>query len=125
MGDGITVGVLVGTSVNVGVKVGGNLRAVCVAAAFAVSTITVYSEFGSNVGSGAGVGARDGNTQASVNTVTATREKNLVLRRIMIAPVFLFHNNGGVRIAHRAVYDELHHVASLFSRGIAVHYDGV
>ena len=96
-----------------------------VAAASAVSTIAVKREFGSKVGMGAGVGAKVGITQASVHTVTAKRAKNLVLRRVMIAPVFLFHNNGGVRIAHRTVYNELHHMASFIGRGIAVHHDGV
>ena len=72
VGEGVSVGVFVGVDVEVGVSVGVMKNAVCVDAAFAVSTIIVLIEFGSKVGIGVEAGANVG-TQASITAVAIIR----------------------------------------------------
>ena len=59
VGVSVSVGVEEGSDVLVMVGVGEATKAVCDAAALAVSTIIVPIEFGSNVGTGAEIGAQD------------------------------------------------------------------
>lgn len=69
---------LVGNEVTVGVSVGGIMRAVWVAAASAVNTMAVLTEFGSKTGTGVELaGANDGTAQASINAVTIKNENIL------------------------------------------------
>lgn len=80
---GVSVGVGVNVEVAVGVEDGVVNNAVWVNAALAVSTITVLIEFGSKVGTGAGVEPRLG-TQANITAVIKSRATILVFLLIMI-----------------------------------------
>src|SRR5690349_17736070 len=84
VGEGVSDGVALGSEVSVASGVEETTRAVCVAAAAAVSTMAVLIEFGSNVGTGA-EGAK-GDAQARMTVSARIAKDSRFTRSNMVCP---------------------------------------